>query len=211
MHDPGLASVLGIHHAAHVGIDDPGHVGRRTPACREQRRRADVERHHGAAHEGAMRRAVFSGHADAERTAHHAAGAVDAQEIARLYARACAALRILDLGGDVVVMRGERRQALAEMHLRTRRAFGAAAQRTFEHDLRDGVGNLRRRPIRIGPRQPAEFVAAETRRSTPTRARRRAEALQSAAHWRCRAGGNAPSSARWCCCISGVARFRACR
>ena len=85
------------------------------------------------------------------------------QEIARLDARACAALRILDLGDDMVVMRGERRQALAEMHLRTRRAFGAAAQHTFEHDLRDGVGNLRRRPIRIGPRQPAEFVAAETR------------------------------------------------
>ncbi len=42
-------------------------------------------------------------------------------------------------------------------------SLGAAPQHALEHDLRDVVGDFRRRPIRIGPRQPAELVAAEPR------------------------------------------------
>ena len=80
VHDPGLAPVLGIHHAAHVGIDDPGHVGGRPPACGDQARGADVERQHRPAHEGAPCGAVLADHVEAERAAHRAAGAVDAKQ-----------------------------------------------------------------------------------------------------------------------------------
>src|SRR5260221_684937 len=49
------------------------------------------------------------------------------------------------------------------MDLCIRSALGAAPQHAFEHDLRDVVGDFRRRPIRIGPWQAAELVAAEPR------------------------------------------------
>ncbi len=49
------------------------------------------------------------------------------------------------------------------MHLRARLAFRAAPQHAFEHDLRDVVGNFRRRPIGIRPRQSAELMPAEPR------------------------------------------------
>ncbi len=174
MDDPGLAPVLRIHHRPHLRVDDPGHVGGRPAARRHQGRGADIARQHGAAHEGAVRGAVVAHHAEAERLAHRAAGAVDAEQVARADALPLAGGDVLDLGRDAVGARHEGLQAPAEIDVGAGRALGAAPERALEHDLRDGVGKLGRRPVRIGAGLAAEFMAAEARHigARPREARR---------------------------------------
>jgi hypothetical protein len=78
----------------------------------------------------------------------NAAGAVDAEQVARADLAPFGGARVLDVGEHVSVVYREGIQPPAEMNVRAR-ALGAAPQYAFERDLRHVVGQFRRGPIGI--------------------------------------------------------------
>ena len=223
MHDPVLGPVLRVHEAAVLGIDDPGDDCRRAAAVGDQAGCADVVGQHGAAHERAWRAAVLAGHGDAELAADGAARAVGGDHEACGDGVTCAIADILDQRLDVVGVLRERHEAPAETHVDAGMSLGVRLQDRLEPDLADGVQRFRRRQVGAGLSGPdarmrpchardleaavardVGVLAADSRRANPPRGYRR----------RRRAGGTAPSIARWWRCTSGASpssRFSATR
>ena len=145
---------------------------------------------------------------NAERAAHRAARAVDPEQVARLDLTALAGRHLLDVGEDAVLLplrriaaasRNGSAHPAAAPHSAAARAPARSAKPCWaipasaSRNRGGGAGRIRARRT------------ASHRRS---RAPRRPACPRSAARRRCRGAGNAPSSARWCCCTWGAAWSR---
>jgi hypothetical protein len=160
------------HEGAPLAVEGDVHPGRRMRHVGIERRRAQVDRDHPAAHEIACDRSLAA-MTDSQLLAHGAAWSVRADEVGSVHRVAPAVGDAFELRLDRLVLVVEAQQAPAEMQRDRRVLFRMAAQGRLDEPLRDPMrqlggaptaGRLADQARRLARRRQAEarqFVARE--------------------------------------------------